>query len=139
MRHKTIESLLTSSVWSFRGFAVKCILWCFNCIKYIQNPREEERILEIAKNIFAPENVATAFEKLVVHHVSLIDSEVSDQEDESWLVKVACDLELLLNTLHPFISNGTISFHFNSPATGQDSLLLRKRECLATTLVVLNA
>ena len=98
MRHKTIESLLTSSVWSFRGFAVKCILWCFNCIKYIQNPREEERILEIAKNIFAPENVATAIEKLVVHHVSLIDSEVYDQEDESWLVKVACDLELLLNT-----------------------------------------
>ena len=99
MRQETIDSLLTtSSVWSFRGFAVKCILWCFNCIKYTQNAREEQRILEIANNIFKSENVTAAIKKLVVRHVSLTDDEVSGEEGESWQVKVACDLELLLNS-----------------------------------------
>jgi hypothetical protein len=42
MRNESIDNLLTSSIWSFQGFAKQCILWCFSCIKYTQNPRKEE-------------------------------------------------------------------------------------------------
>ncbi len=98
MRNKTIDNLLTSSVWSFQGFAVECILWCFNCIKYTQNPRQEESILEIAKTIFTSENITRAIQKLVVQHVSPIDDEEPGGVGTSWQVKVACDLELLLNS-----------------------------------------
>ena len=99
MRNKTIDNLLTSSsVWSFRGFAVKCILWCFSCIKYTQNPRKDESVLQIAKNLFASPKVTTAIQKLVVEHVSPINEVVSGEMGESWQVKVACDIELLLNS-----------------------------------------
>ncbi len=98
MRNKTIDNLLTSSVWSFQGFAEECILWCFNCIKYTQNPRQEESILEIAKTIFTSENITRAIQKLVVQHVSPIDDDEPGGVGTSWQVKVACDLELLLNS-----------------------------------------
>ena len=98
MRNETIDNLLASSVWSFQGFAVKCILWCFNCIKYTRNPRQEESVLKIAKNIFSSDKVTRAFQKLIVQHVSPIDDEEPEGEGKSWQVKVACDLELLLNS-----------------------------------------
>ena len=98
MRNKTIDNLLASSVWSFQGFAVKCILWCFNCIKYVQNPRQDESVLKIAKNIFSSDKVTRALQKLIVQHVSPIDDEEPEGEGKSWQVKVACDLKLLLNS-----------------------------------------
>ena len=98
MRNETVNNLLTSSIWSFRGFAVKCILWCFNCIKYTEYQRQEASILNIAKNLFASENVIATIQTLVVRHVSPITDEVSRDAGESWQVKVACDLELLLNS-----------------------------------------
>ena len=98
IRNETINSLLTSSVWSFRRFAVNCILWCFNCIKYTQNPRRKESILKIAKGMFASKGVTTAVQKLVLQHVSPSIDEVSGEEGESWQVNAACDLKLLLNS-----------------------------------------
>ena len=98
IRNETIDSILTSSIWSFRRFAVECILWCFNCITYTQNPRQKESILKIAKNMFASKSVTTAIQKLVLQHVSAITDELSSEEGESWQVKVACDLELLHNS-----------------------------------------
>ena len=98
MRKETIDHLLTESIWSFQVFAKQCILWCFNCIKYTQNPRQEESILQIAKNLFLSPNVTTAIQKLVVEHVSPTNDAVSAEVGESWQVKVACDIELLLNS-----------------------------------------
>ena len=98
MRNKTIDNLLTSSVWSFRGFAINCIVWCFNCIKYTENERDEESCLEIAKNLFESKNISTTIQKLVLQHVSRLNDKVSEDVNESWQVKVACDLELLLNS-----------------------------------------
>ncbi|XP_028413383.1 uncharacterized protein LOC114536257 [Dendronephthya gigantea] len=95
MRNESIENLFSSSVWSFQGFAAKCILWCFNCIKYSQSERRRETILKIAKNLFASEKVTTAIQKLVLRNVDSIDD---DTFEETWQVKVACDIELLLNS-----------------------------------------
>jgi hypothetical protein len=98
MRNESIDNLLTSSIWSFQGFAKQCMLWCFRCIKYTQNPRKEESVLKIAQNLFVSHKVTTAIQKLVVEHVSPINDVVSGEVGESWQVKVACDIELLLNS-----------------------------------------
>ena len=98
MRNETIDSLLTSQVWPFRDFAVRCIMWCFSTITYAQSPRRKESRLEVAKNLFASENVTEAIQKLVVQHISPITDEVSGEKGGSWQVKVACNLELLHNS-----------------------------------------
>ena len=98
MRSETIDNLLTSSIWSFQGFAKQCILWCFSCIKYTQNPRKEESVLKIAQNLFVSRKVTTAVQKLVVEHVSPINDVESGEVGQSWQVKVACDIELLFNS-----------------------------------------
>ena len=98
MRDETIENLLSESVWSFRGFAVKCIVWCFNCIKYIQDPRPEKSTFEIANKIFTSEKVYVALQKLVLQHVEPITDDESDEMNMSWQVKVACELQLLINS-----------------------------------------
>ena len=98
MRNETIDSLLTSQVWPFRDFAVKCIVWCFSRIRYTQSPRRKESILEVAKKLFESDNVTAAIQKLVVQHACPITDEVSGVEGGSWQVKVACNLELLLNS-----------------------------------------
>ena len=94
----TIDNLLSSSVWSFRSFAEKSILWCVNCIRYTQSPRQLESILRITKNLFVSDNVCKAIQKLVLQHASLTSDEESEDLDESWQVKVACDKELLINS-----------------------------------------
>ena len=98
MRNETIDNLLTDTIWSFQGFAKQCILWCSTCIKYTQNPRKHESILQIAKGLFLSEKVTAAIQKLIVEHVSPINDAGCVERSESWQVKVACDIELLLNS-----------------------------------------
>ena len=98
MRNETINNLLTDTIWSFQGFAKQCILWCFTCIKYTQNPRKHESVLQIAKGLFVSEKVTAAIQKIIVEHVSPIDDAGCVEISESWQVKVACDIELLLNS-----------------------------------------
>ncbi|XP_046854892.1 uncharacterized protein LOC124447906 [Xenia sp. Carnegie-2017] len=94
---QNVDNLLSNSVWSFRGFAVNCILWCFNCLKYSQSARQQERVLRFAKKLFLSHNVSKTIRDLVIKECRHC-IEQSSITDENWQVKVACDVDLLFNS-----------------------------------------
>ncbi|XP_028413388.1 uncharacterized protein LOC114536260 [Dendronephthya gigantea] len=93
-RSESIEKLLTESSWSFKKFSSdsKCLLWCFNCIKYIKEQRPLDIILKMAKDLFESTQVFNAIQSIVIRYVN-------EQENyESVAVKVACTKEILINS-----------------------------------------
>ena len=97
---KSVHELLTSSFWPISNVARNDLLWCFTCIKDIQNQRPLDSVLHIAKNLFSSQRVLQAIETLILHSVAQ-DAVAQDRETcrkENWQVKVACDRQLLVNS-----------------------------------------
>ena len=97
---KSVHKLLTSSVWPISSVARNDLLWCFTCIKDIQNQRPLDSVLHIAKNLFSSQRVLQAIETLILHSTAQ-DAVAQDREayrKENWQVKVACDRQLLVNS-----------------------------------------
>ena len=94
---KSIQKLLTSSVWSICTIAQNDLLWCFTCIKYTGSQRPLEAVLRIAKNLFKSKEVSQVIERLILQSIHF----EQDQEtyfQENWQVKVACDRQSLVNS-----------------------------------------
>jgi hypothetical protein len=97
---ESIQNLLTSSIWPIRRMAQNHLLWCFTCIKYTRNQRPLHTISYMAKNLFNSEAVSQIIEKLILKAIDL-DALVQDKDTyfkENWQVKVACDLQSLVNS-----------------------------------------
>ncbi|XP_046854791.1 uncharacterized protein LOC124447744 isoform X2 [Xenia sp. Carnegie-2017] len=95
---QSIDHLLSKSVCSFQELAVKCIMWCFNCLNYLHYSRQQESVLHIAKNLLTSNNVSMTIQHLVLKELSQSIDRSSENEREHWLVKVATDVELLCNS-----------------------------------------
>ncbi len=75
-----------------RKFAKNHLLWCFNRIKYTRSQRPLDTVLGIAKKLFNSEAVAQSIEKLILESIN------ENAHEENWQVKVACDLQSLINS-----------------------------------------
>ena len=97
IRSESVDRVLTSSNWSFEKFSndSKCLLWCFNCIKYVKQKRSMETILDMAKRLLKSKKVFKTIQDIVKKNVR---ATTTDEKNESWLVKVACDKERLINS-----------------------------------------
>ena len=97
---KSVRDLLTSSIWPIRRITKNDLLWCFTCIKYTRNQRPLDTVLGIAKNLFNSETVSQIIEKLILE--SIDKKTLREYQDayfnERWQVKVACDLQSLINS-----------------------------------------
>ena len=75
-----------------RKFAKNHLLWCFNRIKYTRSKRPMDTVSGIAKKLFNSEAVAQSIEKLILESIN------ENAHEENWQVKVACDLQSLINS-----------------------------------------
>ena len=101
---KTVQNLLTSSVWPICRIARNDLLWCFTRINYTVSQQSPDFILRNAKNLLGSNKISEVIEKLILQSIDLNVSE-QDQEtyaQENWHVQVACDRQSLVNssTLH---------------------------------------
>ena len=97
---KTVQKLLTSSVWPICKIAQNHLLWCFTCIKYTGSEQRLDFILRTAKNLFGSKEISQAIERIILQSIDLNASE-RDQvtyAHENWYVQVACDRQLLVNS-----------------------------------------
>ena len=101
---KSLQELLTSSVWPICRMAQNDLLWCFTCIKYTERQQRLDFILRIAKNFFQSKEISQVLERLILRSIELNGSEQEQETHahENWHVQVACDRQLLVNssTLH---------------------------------------
>ena len=97
---KSIRDLLTSSTWPIRRITKNDLLWCFTCIKYTRNQRPLDTVLGIAKNLFNSEAVSQILEKMILESIDkkALEKNHDTYFNENWQVKVACDLQSLINS-----------------------------------------
>ena len=94
---KSIQKLLTSSVWPICTIAQNDLSWCFTCIKYTGNQRPLEAVLRIAKNLFRSKEVSQVIERLILQSIDF-EQVQETYFQENWQVKVACDRQSLVNS-----------------------------------------
>ena len=101
---KTVQKLLTSSVWPICRIARNDLLWCFTRFNYTGSQLRLDSFLRNAKNLLESKKISEVIEKLILQSIDLNAPEKHQETyaQENWQVQVACDHQSLVNssTLH---------------------------------------